>query len=294
MTDSEVDMNAAIHVQRIDIANQPNISLEGSFKGLKYVESSGLNELGKPKNQYTENYADSDNVRVYIPDDLHNDSRSVSITLLFIGGDRRLVYQMFTEYISAGTHRYTDSIRGISVDLLLTDAVEVSEDIFTGNIYYITTVFKFSTVSGIMMLNGSSDTIEIARYVLESNVTANGTCASDVSVGSFGMDSSNNMYKATYVNSVLKWIIDSATLKSGNMYVRVVSGSLTAYRYASGWSVLSGSNRSNLYYCKFGTMALYRFNSSGSSSNQCNATISSMLTCWSENYRFAGSILIKI
>lgn len=167
-----IDMSTALYMQRVDIEDQPQLSLEGSFPGLKYVESSGISEIGKPKNQYTENYADSNELRTYIPDSVCNDSREVALTLLFIGDDRRLVYQMFMEYISAGVHRYTDNVRGMYVDLLLTDAVEISEDIFNGSVYYITSKFKFKTTSGVMMINGSSDeeTIGMALDIMDETV----------------------------------------------------------------------------------------------------------------------------
>ena len=58
------------------------IDIEARFK-CKYVKFEGLSETGKVKNIYTETYAETEELRMYIPDEVLYDNTDMSLTLLF-------------------------------------------------------------------------------------------------------------------------------------------------------------------------------------------------------------------
>ena len=58
------------------------IDIEEQFK-CKYVKFEGLSETGKVKNIYTETYAETEELRVYIPDEVLYENTDLSLTLLF-------------------------------------------------------------------------------------------------------------------------------------------------------------------------------------------------------------------
>ena len=57
------------------------IDIEEQFK-CKYVKFEGLSETGKVKNIYTETYAETEEIRMYIPDEVLYDNTEMSLTLL--------------------------------------------------------------------------------------------------------------------------------------------------------------------------------------------------------------------
>ena len=58
------------------------IDIEDKFK-CKYVKFEGLSETGKVKNIYTETYAETEELRMYIPDEVLYENTDLSLTLLF-------------------------------------------------------------------------------------------------------------------------------------------------------------------------------------------------------------------
>ena len=58
------------------------IDIEEHFK-CKYVKFEGLSETGKVKNIYTETYAETEELRMYIPDEVLYENTDLSLTLLF-------------------------------------------------------------------------------------------------------------------------------------------------------------------------------------------------------------------
>ena len=58
------------------------IDIEARFK-CKYVKFEGLSETGKVKNIYTETYAETEELRMYIPDEVLYENTDLSLTLLF-------------------------------------------------------------------------------------------------------------------------------------------------------------------------------------------------------------------
>lgn len=129
--------------------NESNyISIEKEFNGLLYMKCSGLEEVGKPKNKYTENYADSDTLRVYEPDFITHEPTDVVFTLLFIGEDRKSTYDSFYNYVKHGKFYYYDTARFKKAYLTLLEAVKPSEDEYKGGTPYMQADFKFKNMWG--------------------------------------------------------------------------------------------------------------------------------------------------
>lgn len=137
-----------IYMQRIDKAGEPVKDLEADFPGLRYVSCEGLSDKGKPKNYYTEEYADSDELRVFVPETVCRESTEIKLTLLFIGADRREAYDSFYAYVSLGKFHYWDTVRMRRATVFLNSAVELDEDHFKGGDPYIMVEFDLTNVYG--------------------------------------------------------------------------------------------------------------------------------------------------
>lgn len=112
---------------------------------LRYKQMTGLSAKGTPR-FYTETFADSDNIKAYISDKREN--TTLTLTLLFIGPDRRVVYDSFCSYLKGYKVKYWDSVRKRRVVMFLSEAVEPSDDLLYGETPYIQADFKFTNYSG--------------------------------------------------------------------------------------------------------------------------------------------------
>lgn len=122
--------------------------LEVDFNGLLYAKSEGLLNKGKRKNIYTEDYADSDTLRVWQGDDVTREATNVTFTFYFVGDTRQSVYDAFYEYIKNGIISYYDTLRYKEARLVFIEALETKEDIFKGSTPYINVSFKFQNLWG--------------------------------------------------------------------------------------------------------------------------------------------------
>lgn len=122
-------------------------NLETDFTGLLYSKLSGIDKYGKPQ-IYTEKYAESSALRVFIPDVITRDNPTLELTLFFTGETRRAVYHSFVSYITGKKITYWDNCRNRKVDILLLEAVEPSDDKLYGSIPYIECTFRFTNLSG--------------------------------------------------------------------------------------------------------------------------------------------------
>ena len=79
------------YIKRVDITSptQPTYDIEEHFVGLLYMRAEGMNDIGKSKNVYTETYADSDRLRVYLPNDGNytNDATKITMHFLVVGDE---------------------------------------------------------------------------------------------------------------------------------------------------------------------------------------------------------------
>ena len=123
------------------------IRIENEFLGLKYMSLKGGGNFGKPK-IYVEEYADSDVLRTYIPENPRTSPIEYELTLIFIGADRLPCYYDFNEYIRRGYHRYYCSTRGISFDFIINDAIEITEEMWKGSEPYLQVKYKLQGIKG--------------------------------------------------------------------------------------------------------------------------------------------------
>lgn len=112
-------------------------SLEDDFDGLKYSKLDGIYTIGKPKNIYTEKYADGDKLRVFTPKFASNDATTLTLTLYFFGENRNRVYENLMYELRQGVHRYWDTARKCWFDFILLDAVKpTDENWYKGKSYF--------------------------------------------------------------------------------------------------------------------------------------------------------------
>ena len=139
--------------QYVDESNGELIDIEEHFK-CKYVKFEGLSETGKVKNVYTETYADSEELRMYIPDEVLYENTDLSLTLLFApdtenDSDVQDNERAFFEYVSGHKIEYHDTFRNRYVSLLLINKPEVVGEVLYGGSRYreVKYTFKYSNFS---------------------------------------------------------------------------------------------------------------------------------------------------
>ena len=128
------------------------IDIEEQFK-CKYVKFEGLSEAGKVKNVYTEAYADSEELRVYVPDEVLYEQTDISLTLLFApssanDNDVQDNERAFFEYVSGHKIEYHDTFRNRYVSLLLINKPEVIGEVLYGGSRYREVKYTFKNLYG--------------------------------------------------------------------------------------------------------------------------------------------------
>lgn len=128
------------------------IDIEEQFK-CKYVRFEGLSETGKVKNIYTETYAETEELRMYIPDEVLYDNTDMSLTLLFSpysenDSDVQDNERAFFEYVSGHKIEYHDTFRNRYVSLLLLNKPEVVGEVLYGGSRYREVKYTFKNIYG--------------------------------------------------------------------------------------------------------------------------------------------------
>ena len=128
------------------------IDIEEQFK-CKYVKFEGLSETGKVKNIYTETYAETEELRMYIPDEVLYDNTDMSLTLLFSpysenDSDVQDNERAFFEYVSGHKIEYHDTCRNRYVSLLLINKPEVVGEVLYGGSRYREVKYTFKNIYG--------------------------------------------------------------------------------------------------------------------------------------------------
>ena len=149
------------NLQRIDVPS-PALDIEDEFPGVLYMKAEGLNDIGKAKNIYTEEYADSDRKRVYLPSELQdgemvhklnliaNEGTKVTMTFLIVGDaiTRQQLMQRFFNEVRTGIHRYWDDARNRQFDFIVTDEIKVSEEKWHGSQPYVEVQIPMQNLNG--------------------------------------------------------------------------------------------------------------------------------------------------
>lgn len=132
----------------IDNAWETQVSLEDYFSGMKYVSCEGLSTKGKIKNIYTENYAEVEDLRVYMPETVVRENTDIEFVFGFEKDNRRDTFDSFVDWVSGYKIKYWDTARNRELEMVLIDKVEVDEDILLGSSPFITVKFKFKNLKG--------------------------------------------------------------------------------------------------------------------------------------------------
>lgn len=122
-------------------------NLEVDFDGLRYKQAKGINNIGKAR-IYTEKYADSDKMRVYVPSEVTNDPTVVTFTFYFFGEKRQQAYDDFNKYIRKGIHRYWDTARNKYFDFVLESEVSIGEEQWYGTTPFFAVDYKVQNLNG--------------------------------------------------------------------------------------------------------------------------------------------------
>lgn len=139
--------NPKFYMQRVDKTNQPVKDLEADFKGLRYKEFKGLENFGKIKSVYTESFAETDELQVYMADTPIRENITPTLTLVFIGDNKRKAYHDFVDYISTGKIAYWDNVRKRKITFILTESIEPEYDTVKDT-EYIQASFKLQCLNG--------------------------------------------------------------------------------------------------------------------------------------------------
>lgn len=121
--------------------------IEADFDGLIYMSVDGLEQFGSLKS-YTETYADSDRVRVYLPKSGERSSFDVTLKLLFVGDNRWSSYYSFIDYITDGFHAFWDTVRKRKLIFYVDKSIEPSEISNKGSVKYIEVKIPLTSVFG--------------------------------------------------------------------------------------------------------------------------------------------------
>jgi hypothetical protein len=154
-------------MQELDIyGNVQNLNwddIEEMFPNLRYMSATGIYDIGEAKNIYTEEYADSDRKRFYLPGtsdtdgnfvhnvtDIANKSTVITMKFLIIGTpqERQTTITNFENYVRKGVHRYFDDARNQEFDFIVTDAIKVSDEKWHGSTPYVEIEVKMQNLNG--------------------------------------------------------------------------------------------------------------------------------------------------
>lgn len=150
------------YMKRVDVDNQPTYNIENQFTGLLYMRTDGINNIGKPKNIYTETYAENDSLRVCLPkhessgamvhslSDIANEATKITMHFLVVGvaSQRQTTIKNFFDYIRAGVHRYWDDARNLEFDFIVTEDLTVSDEKWHGSAPYIEISVPMQNING--------------------------------------------------------------------------------------------------------------------------------------------------
>lgn len=133
------------------------VDIEMNYNAV-YSECKGINDVGQPKNTYTESFADSKFLRAYIPKEVLREATDITLTLYFLGERRQANLARFIKDISGGTRssskdygtpfRYYDMIRKKGFDFVYVEKTDIEEDVWKGSEPYINVSFKLKNIYG--------------------------------------------------------------------------------------------------------------------------------------------------
>lgn len=124
------------YMQRVDMEGQAAIDIEETYKGLLYSKCEGLDAKGERLNVYTEEFAESDELRVWQGADVARKPTTLTFTFFFTGDERQATMDSFYEYIKNGRFYYWDTKRLKKGYFIVKDEFKANEDVYQGSIPY--------------------------------------------------------------------------------------------------------------------------------------------------------------
>lgn len=115
---------------------------------IRYSRLDGIEELGTPKNVYSESYADADRLRVYAPKDVKHKATTVTLTLFFVGDSRYKLLDEFNAYVKSGFHRYWDTARGKWFAFYVGGELKPAVQMWYGSVPYLKMDYKLTNIFG--------------------------------------------------------------------------------------------------------------------------------------------------
>lgn len=132
----------------VPIEGATEYSIEDEFDGLKYSRMDGIETIGAAKNIYSESFADSDRLRVYIPSEVKHKETEITFTVYFVGENRYKTYDAFNAYIKEGFHRYRDTARNKWFAFYIKSELKPAEDVWYGSMPFLKMEYKLSNIFG--------------------------------------------------------------------------------------------------------------------------------------------------
>lgn len=149
---SHKDMGISFYMEEVDskgivVEGSSRKDLEKDFDGMLYMKLDGLESQGKLR-CHTETYADSDRMRVYIPDVQTYDPTELTFKFLFTGDRRRETYDAFVSYVTKGIHSFWDTVRKKKVIFYTPNEITPNEVGNKGGNQFIELSFKATNIFG--------------------------------------------------------------------------------------------------------------------------------------------------
>lgn len=115
-----------------------------------YIEATGMNNIGKAKNIYAESYAETSEVRAYIPARTTGEQSDISIKFMVVGETmeaRQTAIDKFLDMVMNGKHRYWDTCRKRYFDFYIEEAPSISDEHHLDNIPYVMLTVKLKNLT---------------------------------------------------------------------------------------------------------------------------------------------------
>lgn len=152
----------------------PKIDIEENFN-CKYCSMTNLSIPGDIKNIYTEDYAEANGVRIYVPkaSDIVYSSTECTLTLLMQSATCESYVRNLLEYLHGYIVEYSDTFRNRYATLVLQKAITIkAEKLYAGNDCYQHITVPFTNIYG---RSFSSSQIDVQPPATEKLLLENGS-----------------------------------------------------------------------------------------------------------------------
>ena len=147
--DEMLPNKVAFYMQRSDEVGE-TYDLERDFVGLRYLKAEGMNTLGESKSIYTEEYAEAEELRVFLPDTYTHKATKITMTFLILGDakQRQTTLDDFLDYLREGRHLFWDTVRNRQFEFIVTEEIKVSDEKWHGTQPYIEIQVPMQNIAG--------------------------------------------------------------------------------------------------------------------------------------------------